>query len=114
VPPNPKFDRNGTYIEYYPYLEPVRYYAGQTISVDAGTTLYAHVRIVNNGDAGKIGVQLWDWKSNKGLLWKEYNVSAGQTLDTDLGSFKASSDMDLVFYVYYWDGSRWVQTDSLG
>lgn len=113
-PAAPKFDKDKTYLYYYPYAEPVAYYAGQTMEVESGTKIYAHFKVDNQAETGKIGVQLWDFKNNKGLLWKEYTLGTLSSLEDDLGSFTADSDMDLAFIVYSWDGSNWVQADSLG
>ncbi len=113
-PAAPKFDRNNTYLYYYEYIEEVRYYAEQTLNVPSGTKIYAHFKVDNQAETGKIGVQLWDFKNNEGLLWKTYTLGTLSSIEDDLGSFTADKDRDLAFIVYSWDGSNWIQADTLG
>ncbi len=88
--------------------------AGGTLQVDKGATVGANYGVRNDGGAGKVAVQLWDTKNNKEVLRKEFNMSAGEQRIESLGTFTVNTDMDLVFYAYYWDGSRWVQADKYG
>jgi len=111
MPPRPVLIKNYCYLEY----GLTRVDAGQTVNVPYNAELEAYYAVRNDGDqSGTIGIQLWDWKSSKGILWKTVNLSPGQEDYGFLGFFKATGDMDLSFIAYYWDGTKWVQTDSYG
>lgn len=108
--PNPKFEADGCYLEY----NTTKKYANETLDVPKGVLVNVHVGIYNSGDAGKVAVQVWDWKANQGVLWKELTMGFGEHLGQYVGTITVNADMDLGFVLYYWDGSNWVQNDTIG
>jgi len=88
--------------------------AGQTLTVEKGATVGANYGVQNQGGDGTIAVQLYDSKSGKVILNKQFTLAGGQQRIESLGTFTVNADMDLSFIAYYWDGAKWVQTDSYG
>ena len=106
-----------TLIKQYCYIEYgiTRIDAGESVKVPYNGELEAYYAVRNDGSSkATIGIQLWDWKKNRSVLWKQVTLDPGREDYGFLGFFKADGDMDLVFYAYYWDGSSWRQTDSYG
>jgi len=88
-------------------------YSGQTLEVEEGTEVIANVAVRNDGGQGKVAVQLWDEKNKREIFWKEYDLSAGGQRIEGV-KFTVDADMDLKYYTYYWDGSKWIPVDSHG